>query len=224
MPYRKRRAPRRRPRRNFRRLRRRKRVKTYGTGISGRGGVHLVRQKVYSTFTIPPTATNPGAHFVKQNFTLADLPQALSFRQLYDEYKINAVNVKIILNSATTAATNQNLQIGYVLNDKDDAATPLDWNAFLERAACKIKNLYPTGPRACEANMYLKPTPLTQLYESLGTTGYALMKKSPFVDMGDPTVPHYGLLYGFNNGAEQRNLPVSVTVCTTYYMSFRGLK
>jgi len=206
------------------RRRRKRRVNTYGTGISGKGGVHLVRQKVYSTFTIPPTATNPGPYFVKTNFALKDLPQALSFRQLYDEYKINAVNVKIILNSNTSDTSNQNLQIGYVLNDKDDAATPLDWNSFLERAACKIKNLFPSGNRACEANMYLKPTPLTQLYESIGSTGYALMRKSPFVDMGDPTVPHYGLLYGFNNGQEVRNGETNVTVCTTYYMSFKGLK
>ncbi len=221
--YVKRRAPRRRPRRNFRRLRRRKRINTYGTGISGKGGVHMVRQKVYSTFTIPATATNPGPYWVKKNFTLSDLPQALSFRSLYDEYRINAVSTQVMLNTVTVNDSTQNLQLAYVLNDKDDAATPLSWSQFMERAAVKVKNLYISCGKA-QHSMYLKPTPLNVLYESAVSSGYGLMKKSPFVDMGDPTVPHYGLLYGFNNGAESRATPIQVTLVTTYYMSFRGLK
>lgn len=227
MVYRRRinRRPRRRmpARRNRKRLARR-RLKTYGTGITGKGGVHMVRQKVYSSYVIPATATNPGPFFVKKNFTLLDIPQAATFRQLYDEYKINAVSTKIILNSNTAIDVNQNLQLGYVLNDKDDSATPLDWNQFMERAGTKIRSLYPSGPNACSATMYLKPTPLTVLYESVASSGYALMRKAPFVDMGDPSVPHYGLLYGFNNGQETRNSPINVTLITTYYISFKGLK
>ncbi len=225
MPYRRRtRAPRRRPRRNVRRLRRRKRrIKTYGTGISGRGGVHLVRQKVYTTFTIPSTATQPGPYFVKKSFTLADLPQALSFRQLYDEYKINAVSTQVMLNAPTVNDGTQNLQLAYVLNDKDDDVIPLTWSIFLERAAAKVKNLYITAGRA-QHSMYLKPTPLTALYNSPVSTGYGLMKKAPFVDMANANLPHFGLLYGFNNGAEIRPTPIVVTLVTTYYMSFKGLK
>ncbi len=183
----------------------------------------MVRQKVYSTFTIPSTATSPGAYFVKKNFTLSELPQALSFRQLYDEYKINAVSTQIMLNAPTVNDGTQNLQLAYVLNDKDDAVIPVDWATFMERAAVKVKNMYITAGRA-QHSMYIKPTPLQVLYESNVSSGYALMKRAPFVDMGDPTVPHYGLLYGFNNGAEIRPTPIVVTVVTTYYMSFKGLK
>lgn len=183
----------------------------------------MVRQKVYTTFTIPSTATHPGAYFVKKNFTMSELPQALSFRQLYDEYKINAVNTQIMLNAPTVNDGTQNLQLAYVLNDKDDAVIPVDWATFMERAAVKVKNLYITAGRA-QHSMYIKPTPLQVLYESAVSSGYALMKKAPFVDMGDPVVPHYGLLYGFNNGAEIRPNPIVVTVVTTFYMSFKGLK
>jgi hypothetical protein len=184
----------------------------------------MVRQKVYSTFTIPTTATNPGPFFIAKQFTLSDLPQALSFRQLYDEYKINAVSTKIILNSNTNTGANQNLQLGFVTNDKDSSVIPGSWSTFLERAGTKIRNLYPGMPNGCSATMYLKPTPLSVLYESAVSSGYALMRKAPYVDMGDPQVPHYGLLYGFNNGQEERNNVTQVTVCTTYYMSFKGLK
>lgn len=194
-----------------------------GTGISGRAGTHLVRQKVYSTFIIPATATAPGPYFVKKNFSLSEIPQANTFRTLYDEYKINAVNTQVMLNAPTVNDGTQNLQLGYVLNDKDDAVTPVDWTAFMERAAVKVKNLYITAGRA-QHSMYIKPTPLQVLYESVASSGYALMKRAPFVDMGDPTVPHYGLLYGFNNGAEIRPTPIQVTLVTTYYLSFRGLK
>lgn len=184
----------------------------------------MVRQKVYSTFVIPTTATSPGPYFIAKQFTLSDIPQALSFRQLYDEYKINAVSTKIILNSNTNTGSNQNLQLGFVTNDKDSSAIPGSWSTFLERAGTKIRNLYPGMPNGCSASMYVKPTPLTVLYETNVSSGYALMKKAPFVDMGDPAVPHYGLLYGFNNGQEERNNTCEVTVCTTYYLSFRGLK
>ena len=193
------------------------------TGITGKAGMHLVKQKVYSTYDIPATGTTPLPHWVNRTFTLSDLPQANSFRQLYDEYCIFGVSTKIILNSNTAIGTNQNLQIGYTLIDKDGASTPVDWSSFMERASVKIKNLYPSGNNACQATMYLKPRPLTQLYESVGSTGYALNRKKTWIDMGDPNVPHYGLLYGFNNGQETLNSPVKVTVITTYYVGFKGL-
>ncbi len=205
------------------RRRNKRRLQTYGTGITGKGGVHMVRQKVYTTFTIPSTATQPGPYFVKKSFTLADLPQALSFRQLYDEYKINAVSTQVMLNAPTVNDGTQNLQLAYVLNDKDDDVIPLTWNIFLERAATKIKNLYITAGRA-QHSMYVKPTPLTALYNSPVSTGYGLMRKAPFVDMANASLPHFGLLYGFNNGAEIRPTPIVVTLVTTYYMSFKGLK
>lgn len=194
------------------------------TGITGKAGCHMVKQKVYSTFDIPATGTTPLPHWVNRTFALADLPQAVSFRALYDQYCIFAVSTKIILNSNTDPTTNQNLQIGYVLNEKDGAGTPVDWTQFCERSAVKIKNLYPSGNNACQATMYLKPRPLTQLYESVGSTGYAVNTKKVWIDMGDPAVPHYGLLYGFNNGQETLNAPVKVTVITTYYVGFKGLQ
>lgn len=127
------------------------------------------------------------------------------------------------MNSNTAPATNQNLQLGYVLNDKDGTSTPVDWTQFMERAGVKIKNLYPSGNNACQATMYLKPRPLTQLYESVGSTGYGVNRKKVWIDMGDPNVPHYALLYGFNNGQQILNAPVNVTVITTYYVGFKGL-
>lgn len=193
------------------------------TGMTGKAGIHMVKQKSYSTFTIPASGTTPLPHWVNRTFALADLPQATAFRQLYDEYCIFAVSTKIILNSNTEPSTNQNLQIGYTLTDKDGTGTPVDWDAFIERASVKIKNLYPSGNNACQAVMYLKPRPLTQLYESVGSTGYAVNRKKVWVDMSDPNVPHYGLLYGFNNGQGVLNAPVQCTVITTYYMGFRGL-
>ncbi len=193
------------------------------TGITGKAGIHFVKQKSYSTFTIPASGTTPLPHWVNRTFALADLPQANSFRALYDQYCIFAVSTKIILNSNTDPTTNQNLQLGYVLNDKDGTGTPVNWTQFMERAGVKIKNLYPSGNNACQATMYLKPRPLTQLYESVGTTGYAVNRKKVWIDMGDPNVPHYSLLYGFNNGQEILNAPVNCTVITTYYVGFKGL-
>lgn len=223
MVYRRRKRPRK--KRTYRKRPYRKRkTRISRFGIGGTPGVHMVRQKVYSTFTIPNTATAPGPFFVRRSFNLGELPQALSFRQLYDQYRINAVNTKILLNSNTDPTTNQNLQLGYVLNERDDAATPIDWTQFMERAAVRIKNLYPSGNGACQASMYVKPTPLTQIYESVAGTGYAVMRKAPWIDMGDPLVPHYGLLYGFNNGQETRNNEIKVTLITTYYMAFKGLQ
>ncbi len=227
MPYRRRNMAARRIQRKWRGRRRRKaRIRkaiVRKTGITGKAGIHMVKQKVYSTYDIPATGTTPLPHWVNRTFTLSDLPQAAYFRQLYDEYCIFAVSTKIILNSNTDPTTNQNLQLGYTLIDKDGAANPVDWPAFMERASVKVKNLYPSGNNACQATMYLKPRPLTQLYESAASTGYALNRRKVWVDMADPTVPHYGLLYGFNNGQEILNAPVKVTVITTYYMGFKGL-
>ncbi len=193
------------------------------TGITGKSGMHLVRQKVYRTYTIPASGVTPLPFWRNVTFALNDLPQANSFRALYDQYCIFAVGTKIILNSNTSSTTNQNLQIGYVLNERDGDNNPADWTTFCERAGVKIKNLYPSGNNACQATMYVKPRPLTQMYESPASTGYKINFKKCWIDMRDPSVPHYGLLYGFNNGQQTLNAPVNVTVITTYYMGFRGL-
>lgn len=193
------------------------------TGITGKAGIHMVKQKVYSTFEIPASSTNPLPFWKNITFQLTDIPQATSFRALYDQFCIFAVSTKIILNSNTSSTTNQNLQLGYVLNDRDGANTPVDWPQFMERAAVKIKNLYPSGNNACQATMYTKPRPLTQLYESPTSTGYKVNNKKCWIDMSDANVPHYGLLYGFNNGQEVLNAPINCTTITTYYIGFKGL-
>lgn len=232
MPYK--RFPRRRSRRSRypvsmwrkKRYRRRRIAKAivHKTGITGKAGMHLVKQKVYSTYTIPNSGTTPLPFWVNRTFALTDLPQATSFRALYDQYCIFAVSTKIILNSNTATSTNQNMQIGYVLNDRDGTGTPADWTQFCERSAVKIKNLYPSGNNACQATMYIKPRPLTQLYETPATTGYKVNYKKCWIDMTDANVPHYGLLYGFNNGQEVLNADVQVTLITTYYVGFKGLQ
>ncbi len=226
--YRRRRRAARRIQRFFRKRRGRKarisKAIINKTGMTGKAGVHMVKQKTYSTFVIPASGTTPLPHWVNRTFALTDIPQATSFRALYDQYCIFAVSTKIILNSNTEPGTNQNLQIGYVLNDKDGTGTPVNWNQFMERSAVKIKNLYPSGNNACQATMYTKPRPLTQLYETVGSTGYAINNRKVWIDMSDANVPHYGLLYGFNNGQEILNNPVNCTVITTYYIGFKGLQ
>lgn len=193
------------------------------TGITGKAGCHLVKQKVYSTFTIPASGVTPLPFYVNRTFTLADLPQASSFRQLYDQYCIFATSTKYILNSNTDPTTNQNMQVAYTTIDNDGSPNPPDWPAFMERASVKVKNLSPHSPNGCSVSIYQKPKPLTHLYESVSTTGYAVNTKKVWVDMSDPAVPHYGLLAGFNNGQETLNAEVKVTAITTYYMGFKGL-
>ncbi len=226
--YRRRRRAARRIQRFFRKKRGRRarigRAIVRKTGMTGKAGIHMVKQKTYSTYQIPASGTTPLPFWVNRTFALTDIPQATSFRALYDQYCIFAVSTKIILNSNTDPGTNQNLQIGYVLNDKDGTGNPVNWNAFMERSAVKIKNLYPSGNSACQATMYTKPRPLTQLYETAASTGYAVNNKKVWIDMSDANVPHYGLLYGFNNGQEILNAPVNVTVMTTYYIGFKGLQ
>jgi len=227
MPYKKKRstAAARRIQRAWRRKRYRKRriarAVVNKTGITGKAGTHLVRQKVYDTYQIPAGGI---PFYLNKTFQLSDLPQYTTFTRLYDEYCIYAVSHKIILNSNTAIDINQNLQLGYVLNERDASAFPATWSEFMERAAVKIKSLYPSGRNACQATMYIKPRPLTQLYESTTSTGYKINNRKVWCDMGDPTVPHYGLLYGFNNGIETLNYPIDVTVITTYYLGFKGLQ
>lgn len=186
-------------------------------------GTHMVRQKTFENMTI---GTLGLPQFTEFSYSLTNLPQLVSFQKMYDRYTIYSVSTQIIMNDFQPPAGNLSFSAAISIDKDSIVATPPDWNSFIERGNVRMKTMT-TGYKGAN-NLFWKqkPKPLSPLYKSALTTGYQINNSSKpiWIDMADPTVPHYGALVGFNNAAGVLNQPIQCTVITTYYLGFRGLQ
>lgn len=127
-------------------------------------------------------------------FTISNLPNFNEFTQLYDQYKIMEVKVKIIpqyiVNTDDISTSRRVLQLYYIRDHDDADITTLGYdnneNPWLENS--KVKKMMLNRP----ITITVKPSILTQVYETLTSTGYS-PKYDQWLDCNDQTVPHYGL-------------------------------
>lgn len=224
MPYRKRkRAPsRKRPYRK-RRSRRRRLSIPQMLRTTGMNGTHMVRQKTFTNLTIG----NVGfPQFEQFQYAINNIPQVATFQRLYDRYTIYAVSTRIVMNSYQPPSLNLSFSAAISIDRDSVVATPPNWDSFIERGNTRMKTMTTGYKGANELFWRQKPKPLSRLYESTISDGFQILPSSKpvWIDMADPTVPHYGALVGFNNAAGVLNEPISCTVITTYFLGFQGIQ
>ena len=149
------------------------------------------------------TALHTGASFFShiETFALNKLVNHSELTSLYDQYKINFVEIYMMwspdyvpIATSTTAGERANLippslKI-YHLPDYDDDSAMTE-SEFKERAKCKLMLLKPQQRK----KIVIKPAVLSQIYETLTSTGYA-PKWNVKLDTNDPGVPHYSYKFG----------------------------
>lgn len=130
------------------------------------------------------------------DFRLSDIPNQGEFSVLFDNYIITGVmfQIKLITNpdanyipsQSTNGACNFYPTIWYVPDHDDNATVTLAQIKEFEKVRHKV--LYPNR----ETNVMLRPTTLAGIYNGV-TTGYAVNKRRAWLDMANPSIPHYGL-------------------------------
>lgn len=132
---------------------------------------------------------------VGQVFTLDSLPNVSEFTTLFDQYRITRVIIQLKLQAppesiyAPVVGPVGNFGNFYPtvwwVTDKDDN-TQYTLAQIKEVQGVRHRVLHPNR----ELTMSFSPSILAQMYRTSLTTGYA-PKRSSFIDIAQPNVPHY---------------------------------
>lgn len=152
-------------------------------------------------------------------FQLADLPNASEFTNLFDQYMICGVKIKFIpqcdtLQALTTGATSNFCGTFFYVIDYDDANAPLSTNSI-----CEYQNTKTRNPLR-EFKTYFRPKPVSTVFGA-GVTVNAGTLKSQWLDVAQPSVPHFGFKYFWTQsiGANISLMPV-----LTYYIKCKNVR
>lgn len=178
------------------------------------------------------------ANFGTYTFSLDQLPNYTEFTNLFDQYRINKVVLKLIPqynqstfnvghanNTATSGQLSGRNPRFMIVNDYDDDTAPVNMDTLRQYANVKV---YPVMN-----NKLIKHTitPATQMmaYETIGTTGY-IPKFKQWINCSDSNVPHYAIKWGIedtsainNTAASLANAQVYFRVEASIYLSFKGV-
>jgi len=146
-------------------------------------------------------------------FSLSQLPSHSDFTALYDQYKLNAVSIKII--PRLTESTSSSLSVLHTCIDYDDAIAFSSYTDLMQKQSYRMTR----GNKIFKC--YFKPKMLVPTFLSTALTTFGTQPKSPtWIDCGYPEVPHYCLKTNF----EPTSSVHTYDVYATYYCSFRGVR
>lgn len=214
------------PRRVYKKKTYRRRRKTKRVGkktrfsiaksVNLRGDVHYFRRMCYKS-TLTPDISNVAKGGL--SFLLGDVPNAGEFQNLFDQYRISGIKLQFSLNldPAAQSASAAVFPRMYYVVDQDSNDSPASSDELRQYGKCRYALIQPNRT----LNLFIRPKPLTQIYDSTITTGYRT-DKNGWVDLATPNVPHYGFRYvieQFNN-----SIGMNIQVHATYYFAMKGTR
>ncbi len=128
-------------------------------------------------------------------FTLGDLPQAGSFTTLFDQYRLDEVEVWIKPRGNSIPGSSSGFTPTlFVVIDRDDSSSPTSIQYLQEYDNCVMLQVNEG------LKMRFKPSVAPALYASGAFTGYAI-EQDLWVDASNTAVPHYGVKWGLTGTA-----------------------
>lgn len=131
---------------------------------------------------------------VPLSFNLNQLPGVGEFTSLYDQYKIMGIRVNcqpLLTEGIASAVSGSTLIYGFPkfssVIDYDDTFTPASEDVLLQYGSLK------QTPAFKEHKRYFKPKIRGAALDSGGVVNPATSIKAPWIDVGNPNVPHYGV-------------------------------
>lgn len=179
--------------------------------------VHLYK-RTFKLDNIYANNTTSGPIASAYTISLASLPSATDFGNLYDQYKITGAKFKftsMLSDTILSPLTGVTAQLGFnplhTIIDYDDSTPPVSLSQMLEYGSHKQTPAHKTHTR------YIKPKVLEQVYRGIGTVGYRPIS-SQWIDMAYNDVPHYGLKVYQEAPLSTSNVSITYTVyCTLYF-------
>lgn len=168
---------------------------------------HKFQRSVGLTF-LATSASVPT--FAQLIFRLADLPNYTEFTALFDQYKIDKVEVNFVPNISQNSAND--IPIVYTVVDFDDGNTPANLDV-LRQYETAILHADPRRP----FKRTLVPRVATAAYSG-GFSGYA--NQTSWIDVASASVEHYGV----KAGASAASQTITLFVECKYWVSFRNAR
>jgi len=130
------------------------------------------------------TSSAGGATFFAKSFVFSDLPQVTSFTALFDQYKIDSIEVWITPTSTTNL--NQTVVLYDAVVDYDDDTTPTTINQLLNYTNCV--------QQTATSGVYFRFVPHVAV-AAFGGGVFTSFKneRASWIDSGSPAVRHYGI-------------------------------
>lgn len=134
------------------------------------------------------SASTGGTTTQGYSFNFSAIAASGDFVGLFDQYRINGVQVKLVprWNIEFQATQNVNTPRCYYTVDYDDSATLTTEGDVLQYGRCRM--FKPNRG----FSLYFKPSADLTYYNSTTSSGYG-RGYNPWLDMGSQDIPHYGL-------------------------------
>jgi len=148
-------------------------------------------------------------------FKLDDVPGYTEFLDLYDQYCIPKVELLFIPVSNTNISTGTNAQVSHLATviDYDDDVVPANMTVMQQYENFRIH----TPNKAVKISF--RPAPARLVYDGL-TPSYSMGTHADWLDILDPSTPHFSLKVGITAGSAAYISQWSVWV--KYHLEFRS--
>lgn len=150
-------------------------------------------------YSVPLTSNATGFDATAFAFAISRMTAYTDLAILYDQYKIDMVELriswspKLTLNANVNAPGQSTYPLLYYFKDYDDSTSPSSLNNMKERGNLRQVRINPNKI----IKIYIKPSVLTEI----ASGGITALKPewSNIIDMGNVDVPHYGLKIGIDH-------------------------
>lgn len=155
-------------------------------------------------------------------FTLADVLQATSFAGLFDQYRFDRVEMKIVptstaINTLSLTSPNATVPMLYTVLDFDDSTVPANLGAVIQYDNLQV---VPYGEGLF---ITLKPSWTPAIYQVGAFSGYGV-EAAGWIDCNSSTVPHYGVKGCITELPASSTENVIWNVLCKYYISFQNVR
>lgn len=184
----------------------------------------LITNGTYST-TTSLLSPNTGVDSIRfsQMFTVGSLPSVTEFQNLFDRYRIvkAVVTFKLTSNPDNIDTSVAFYPTLWYYVDYDDIDT-VGLTFIREVQGVKRRVLQPNR----EVKIVVRPKPLQTVYNTAIASGYSIPRgKSPWIDLANVDVPHYGLktCIDFEGLQTTGTLPL-IKMNVQLFVSYKGVR
>jgi len=179
--------------------------------------VYQISQTVDTTYTLTQAAITP--QFLGFNFSLDQLAQYTSWTSVFDQYRIDKVQVTIRPQYNAVGLfvpASVKIPLLYSVIDYDDNTAASSLSTLKEYSNCNI-SMYETVVATFQPHLAMAA------YDGSVFTSYANIA-GQWIDAASPTVKHYGMKLGVEGGQSGQTGLQTYDITIKYLISFRNVR
>lgn len=202
------------------------------------GGFLTFDAEKVATMTLSNVAGSVSYGTLSLDFQLRDLVDYTDFTSLYDKYKIAFVKVHVIpfgtaalTGAAYSSVYGQSSIIIHSIMDSDDNVVPVASAAGVDTLrqyqSYKVQNLFANNTKG--SVRLLRPSILVGVNDGTGAAVGSRVTRSSWLNLGNTSVPHFGMKYifeGISGGSNDavNGQKVEMKIEAKFYLAFKEVR